>query len=361
MKRLAAMAAFGLAVLAGVAVLARGLPSLDDESGSAAGIRPCDRRASELALPLGVESPAGRWQPLPPFPIARDELRAESLGGSIYVGSGLRQPRPGSELVSTDDLYAFDPRRSSYRRLPPLPRRVDHPALVAAGGDLYLIGGYRDWQPTGEAFRYSPITGRWAKLASMAVPRGSPAGAAIGGRIYVVGGSTTVGTAAEASKVLEILDLATGQWSRGPDMTTAKEHAGAAAAGGALYVVGGRRGQNQALAEAERFDPRTDRWRPIPPLPVGVGGVAVVGAGGRVIAIGGGDDFERWVTPGTWSFDPSRGRWERLADLRVARHGHAAAALNGELYVFGGAPCADYGLTDAVEALTLENAGSGRG
>ena len=70
-----------------------------------------------------------------------------------------------------------------------------------------------------------------------------------------------------------------------------------------------------------------------------------------LVAIGGGDDAEAWVTPATWALDADEGGWHRLADLNVARHGHGAAAVGSEVFVFGGAPCPGYGVTDAVESL----------
>ncbi len=72
-----------------------------------------------------------------------------------------------------------------------------------------------------------------------------------------------------------------------------------------------------------------------------------------VIAIGGGDDRQRWVTPAAWSFDPRRNRWIRLPDLRLARHGFGAAVVGQRIYVFGGAPCAGFGTTGAAESLAI--------
>ena len=345
------MAGFGLVVLFVVVVLAFGLPSLTEEESNST-LRPCSQDARDIVLPLGVESVAGRWARARPFPIAQDELRAEVVDDIVYVGGGLRQS--GSDLVSTDVFYAFDPARGTYRKLPPLPRRVDHPGFVAAGGDLYLIGGYHDWVPTGEVFRYSPRTGRWQQLPSLEIPRGSPAVAAIGRSIYAAGGA--VGNAEdtrEPTGVMEIYDLDARRWSRGPDMPTARHHAGAAAIGDDVYVVGGRAGRDLSLDVVERYDSRTNAWEIAPHLPQGVGALALVAARGGLVAVGGGDDAEEWVTPGTWSFEPETERWQRLSDLREARHGHAAAAVGDEIYVFGGAPCPSYGRTDSVEKLTL--------
>lgn len=320
-------------------------------SGSATAATGC-RDAQEVLLPFGVVAPAGRWRTLPNTPIVQDELRAAAVDDLVYIGSGLEQRRPGGDLTSTDVFFEFDPGRMTYRRLPPLPRRVDHPALVGAWGNLYLIGGFHDHRPTADAFVFSPRTGGWTELPPLPTPRGAPAAAAIGQKIYVAGGVDSY-RSGEPQPVgtLEIYDIATRRWARAPDMPTPRHHAGAAAVGGALYVVGGRDEDDYSLETAERFDPATNRWRPAPRLPLGAGGLAAVGSRGRVVAIGGSDEEEDWVTPATWAFDPSSNSWERLADLRIARHGHAAAALGDTAYVFGGAPCPGYAATDSAEAL----------
>ena len=130
---------------------------------SATGVSGC-RNAQNVFLPFGLASAAGRWRGLPPMPIAQDELRATASGELVYVGSGLEERRPGAELTSTAVFFVFDPERKTYRRLPPLPRRVDHPAFVSAQGALYLIGGFHDNRPTTDAFTYSPRTGEWTEL-----------------------------------------------------------------------------------------------------------------------------------------------------------------------------------------------------
>jgi N-acetylneuraminic acid mutarotase len=251
-----------------------------------------------------------------------------------------------------DELFRFDPARKAYQSLPDLPERVDHPALVGHRGALYVIGGYTDLEPTAAVWRFDPAAGRWAALEPLQIARSSLAAAVIGNRIYVTGGSELDrGASSEGSQTLEIYDVHTGKWARGPDMPTPRHHHGAAALKGELYVVGGRGRDDLSLDAVERFDPARGRWDRLAPLPLGVGGLSVVVAAGMVVAIGGGDDGENWVTPATWALDPDEGRWRRLADLTVARHGHGAAVVGSDVYVFAGAPCPGYGHTTAVESL----------
>ena len=155
----------------------------------------------------------------------------------------------------------------------------------------------------------------------------------------------------------EIYDLATGRWSRGPALPTARHHAGAAARSGGRRTAfrlpaGGR--TELSLDVVERFEAGGDEQAGEQALsmPLGTGALAVVAAHGSLVAVGGGDDAEGWVTPATWWFEPRTQHWRRLADLRIPRHGHAAAAVGDEIYVFGGAPCPGYGRTDSVERLT---------
>jgi N-acetylneuraminic acid mutarotase len=316
------------------------------------------RSAQDVVLPFGFESASGRWHPLPPSPVAQDEPRAAAVGRVVYIAGGLEQKRPGGPLTSIDTFVAYDTKSRTYERLPRLPVRVDHPAVVSVADSLYLVGGYHDGIPLDSLYRYAPDTGRWTKLAPMPTARGFLAAAAIGNRVYAIGGvaeRTTYDSdiQVQPSAALEIYDIASDTWSGGRDLPTPTQHAGAASADGKLYVVGGRRPGDLSVDIAQRYDPATDDWHELPPLPLGSGGLQAVSDGRRVIAIGGGDDDEYWVTPATWAYDPGVNRWQRLADLRVARHGHAAAAVGATAYTFGGAPCPGFGVTASGEALEL--------
>ena len=309
----------------------------------------CTPSLVSTRLPANTASGAGEWELTQAYPNRRDELRAAAVGGRIYVGTGLTV-REG-HFWGAEELYEFDPGRGTYQSVDPVPVAVDHAAFVGYEGALYIFGGYVGDEPSAAAWRFSPQTGRWEELAPMRVPRGSAAAAAVGDRIYVVGGTQAVRTTEGAMSTVEIYDVDAGTWTAGPDMPTPRHHHDAAAIDGRLVVVGGRGNDDLSMDTVEQFDPLRDRWTSLPSLPLGAGGLAVTATPDVVLAIGGGDDEEQWVTPAAWALAPGDSKWRRLADLNVSRHGHAAAAVDSGVFVFGGAPCPGYGRTESVEFL----------
>jgi hypothetical protein len=310
----------------------------------------CTPDPDRVSNPPGAD---GTWREGAPLLRATDEIRAVSLNGRVYLGTGVDLVRVRSGPRSVGRMYVFDPRPGRYSRLPDAPVRVDHPLLAADGDSLYLVGGFVDGVATADTWRYSVADRLWSKLPPMPTARGALGGAVIAGRLYAVGGAppTFSGRSVEPYGTLEILDLRSGRWRAGPPMRFARHHLGAAAVAGSLYVVGGRGQTDYALGHTERFDPRTGRWETLAPLPQASGALAAVAAGGELVAIGGGDDAAGWVTGATWALEPERNQWRRLPDLLHARHGHGSAALGGQVYVFGGAPCPGVGETASVEFL----------
>jgi N-acetylneuraminic acid mutarotase len=312
----------------------------------------CEPTLASTRFPDNAASEDGRWEAAGTYPIRRDEVRAATVAGRIYVGTGLSASE--GRFQAHDELFSFDPAGDSYQSLPDVPVSVDHAALVGHRGMLYVIGGYVDDAPSSAVWRFSPKVQRWEALPAMRIARGSPAAAVVGDRIYVIGGSQEArGVTSEgALSAVEIYDIGTGEWTRGPSMPTARHHHGAAAVNGRIVVAGGRNRDDLSLDVVEQLDTASGRWASLAPLPLGSGGLAVVATPGHVLAIGGGDDTELWVTPATWALDPAaENAWRRLADLDVARHGHGAAVLGSDVYVFGGAPCPGYGRTEVVESL----------
>ena len=94
----------------------------------------------------------------------------------------------------------------------------------------------------------------------------------------------------------------------------------------------------------DRYDPASDRWDTLAPIPasdtgqqVG-GGLAMAAVGERLVAFGG----EWFARPGggvfseTWIYDIARDAWTRGPDMATPRHGLAACAVGGTVLAIAG-------------------------
>ncbi|MCA1656948.1 MAG: hypothetical protein LC713_04450, partial [Actinobacteria bacterium] len=128
---------------------------------------------------------------------------------------------------------------------------------------------------------------------------------------------------------------------------------------GRIYLFGGTPDLNQLdeyghfadeyLATVQSYDPCTDSWQALPPMPGGgrAGLTASVGPDGRIYVVGGsflyGTKQVEVYTPGLGS---TPGRWETLPSMSTDRSLSAAAVgKDGRVYVIGGytgngGPCA---------------------
>lgn len=329
-------------------------PRLREQLGIKAPFSLCKPSADQIRQPLQPIAGEGRWQRLGAVPqLSFDETRATSAGGVVYAGTGAVPNETGTFFKSLRSFNSYDPATGRVERLPKLPLPVDHTVFGTWHGDVYVFGGQSDHSTSDRAFRYSVRERRWTELARMPGRRVAAAGATIGDNFYFVGGALANDiNIPNPFRTLFVYSFQQNRWHRATGMPTGRHHTSAAALDGKLYVVGGRRGENLALGEVERYDPRSDSWERLPPLPLGVGGLGVASVAGRLIAISGGDDGNRWVTPATWAFDPATNRWTRLGDLGVPRHGFGAAVVADRVYVFGGSPCPLTGRTAVGEVLT---------
>ena len=106
-----------------------------------------------------------------------------------------------------------------------------------------------------------------------------------------------------------------------------------------------------ALALAEVYDPRSNEWTALAPLPEPVSFATAAATRGRAVVLAG----ETGPATGTtapapaWSYDVSADAWSILPPAPRPRSGAAAAWRGDAVYVLGGA-----GLDGAVDVLRLD-------
>jgi len=196
---------------------------------------------------------------------------------------------------------------SPWKKGAPFPEPDEELYGVAANGKLYVIGGWGDGKARGVNYEYDPATDKWTKKQPMPRPAHHAALAAVNGKIYAFGGFVAPATTAVPL--------------------------------GAAW---------EPIDNAYEFNPATDSWKPLPPLPGKRGSAIAAEVGGKIYVIGGATTMEGAREPFFTAFgparvlatndvyDPATNKWESRNPMSVARNHAFSGVVNGKIYVIGG-------------------------
>ena len=152
-------------------------------------------------------------------------------------------------------MCSFNPKQNKWisgdKELP----SHSHCSVTAFNEELYVIGGEDHWK---RVDKYDPNLDQWKEATSLKTERASHCAVAMGNLIYVPGGCDSN----VCHKSVECFDPSTNKWTDKPSMINAWRFAGAAAASGKIFVVGGYRDIACRTLEAtcEMFDPVKSQW-----------------------------------------------------------------------------------------------------
>ena len=176
------------------------------------------------------------------------------------------------------------------------------------------------------------------------------------GRIFVISGFAAYGTPRRITNAVRVYDPGRDAWAEASPIPTARgSPAAAVGPDGRIYVLGGVDPDSKNNV-VEAYDPKTDSWARIKPLPTkrddGLCAVAAKGADGqvRIYAIGGRDDSKPGNGLSTMeAYDPATDTWTAMAPMPTHRHALAATlGPDGRIYAIGGANDRVFA-SDAVE------------
>ena len=212
-----------------------------------------------------------------------------------------------------------------------MPVGLNHAAAASHRGRVYVLGGYRGrsglTEETAALYRYDPerTAGAACRRPRRPAARSPSASSATGSTRPA---APTRATA--RSTTLEIYDLRTRRWKRGPSMRVAREHlAGAVARRALLRARRPRRGPGQ-LRRRRGVRPRAPAAGcGCPAMRKPRGGIAAATVRGRIVVVGG--EESAGTIREVELFDPGARRWRRLADLPTPRHGLGSARPRARL------------------------------
>jgi N-acetylneuraminic acid mutarotase len=210
-----------------------------------------------------------------------------------------------SLMVATSALAQMP--TSPWKKGAPFPEPDEELYGVAVNGKMYVIGGWGDGKARGVNYEYDPATDRWTKKAPMPRPAHHAALTAVNGKIYAFGGFV-----APANTAVPL---------------------------GAAW---------EPIADAYEFNPATDAWKPLAPLPGKRGSAIAAEVGGKIYVIGGAATMEGSKDPFFTAFgparvlgtnevyDPATNKWESRNPMSVPRNHAFSGVVNGKIYVIGG-------------------------
>lgn len=301
---------------------------------------PCE---SQQAPSSAIPSPppeSQSWISLPDMPRPRSELGAVTVDGTIYIAGGF-----GGGTM----LDCYHTATGTWDIGTDIPAGVHHPGMAALDGIIYVAGGYTDQHvATDEVWAYDPVTDTWNARAPLPEAIGALGMAALDGQIYAVGGATSH-LGGPASHSVHAYDPVSDTWAERDPLPTAREHLAVVASNDRVFAVGGRANGDegdQYASAVEAYDPVSDTWEALSPLPTPRGGFAGAFVEGQLIFIGG----ER----GTTTFDtveaynPATQTWTELPPVPTARHGVGVAGAGDTLFAIAG----------STQAGVVENTGA---
>ena len=211
-----------------------------------------------------------------------------------------------ASVVFATTLLAQMP-TSPWKKGAPFPEPDEELYGVTVNSKLYVMGGWDNGKARGANYDYDPATDRWTKKSPMPRPAHHAALAAVNGKIYAFGGFV-----APTNTPIPL---------------------------GAAW---------EPIADAWEFNPATDAWKPLAPLPGKRGSAIAAEVGGKIYVIGGATTMEGSKDPFFTAFgpakvlatndvyDPATNTWESRNPMSVPRNHAFGGVVNGKVYVIGG-------------------------
>jgi len=170
----------------------------------------------------------------------------------------------------------------------------------------------------------------------------------LNGKLYVFGGYNVTTPDYQPTAQSEAFDPSTNTWSTLAPMPTAETHMGVATDGRYIYVAGGytfdpkTTFQTFSTANVFRYDPAANTWSTFTSLPAPRGAGALVYLDGQLHFMDGVDltrngQTEHWIL----NLADANPQWTDSTFLPQSANHTAAVVLNGKIYIVGGQTTSD--------------------
>jgi N-acetylneuraminic acid mutarotase len=289
----------------------------------------------------------------------RSEIGVALLDDKIYAIGGQNE-----HVKKTDIVEVYDLKSNKWNATTPLPEPLDHFGVASYNGKIYVVGGTHPDGISNKLLIFDPVKGMWDEGEPMPTARTALAANFIEGKLYAVGGVDDLHNVLTTNGVY---DPVNNSWSEKAPMPTPRHHLTSSVVDGKLYAIGGRllgdgipRPVNEALSsfnDNEMYDPVTDKWTKLQPMPTKRSGLASASIGSDIYVFGG--QSVNGTFPNNEKYNTKTDKWSEELPLPTPRLGLRAEAVNNSVYVIGGKPSLKSYLEGDVEIFHVPKHSTG--
>lgn len=305
--------------------------------------------SAQFQTPANCTQRLGPWQLMAPAPAGHIEGGAATVNNRLYIFSGFATAGvliPSSRV----DVYhlATNTWESSVMPFGPTPFSSSHIQAAADGQYVWFAGGFvgpSGGPPTDEVWRYDTLTDTWTPGPPLPAPRASGGLAVEGRNLHFIGGLPADRQTDQADHWVLDLDNPVA-WVNAAPFNRPRNHFQAVTINGIIYAVGGQTGHDGPLDDVpwvDAYDPVTDTWQQVADLPVRRSHVepATLVINERILIVGG----RSWGLPSpvnmVTQYNPQTDTWEDLDPLPVPLIGMSGAYIGNYVVVTTGGTAYD--------------------
>jgi N-acetylneuraminic acid mutarotase len=283
-----------------------------------------------------VEAVEDSWTTLKPLPEPSVTIGVAVVDGKIY-------------RIGCPNCWKYDPETNNWTTIASVPICPGGGSVVACQNKIYLMAGCNEF-PTQV---YDPVTNAWENRTSIPTnsARISLRANVVDGKIYMIGGRLPAGLyQIFTSSSNDVYDPVTDSWSQMAPVPVPVMGYASAVLDDKIYIISGaHEGQPNYPPPTDLvqiFDPATNIWTNGTSIPNGVlyaGAVATTGlfAAKRIYVIGGTTTvYDRWayynVIALNQVYDPETDTWNTGTPMPTPRCDFCIATANDEIYAIGG-------------------------
>jgi hypothetical protein len=136
-------------------------------------------------------------------------------------------------------------------------------------------------------------------------------------------------------------------------MSVPRNHCTGGVVNGKFYVVGGRGASNSATA-LEVYNPSSNTWSPLAPMPTGRSGIAAAVVNNELWVFGG-EDLDGGLFGNVEVYNPVSNSWRQDPNMPSPRHGIWASVIGNKVYMPGGGNHAGFAATNTNQIFTVSS------